>query len=108
MTRELRKKLTLYLNIAILILFITNLTKKINYSFILTKIMNQFKEIYNTIEKLLNDKSISNYRINQDTGVSYGGISELRSGKRKVKNLTLETAEKLYNYQKQLEIMIED
>ncbi|CAC5839490.1 Uncharacterised protein [Staphylococcus aureus] len=108
MTRELRKKLTLYLNIAILILFIINLTKKINYSFILTKIMNQFKEIYNTIEKLLNDKSISNYRINQDTGVSYGGISELRSGKRKVKNLTLETAEKLYNYQKQLEIMIED
>ncbi|HDJ7215452.1 hypothetical protein KR894_00125, partial [Staphylococcus aureus] len=65
MTRELRKKLTLYLNIATLILFIINLTrKKINYSFILTKIMNQFKEIYNTIEKLLNDKSISNYRIN--------------------------------------------
>ncbi len=32
--------------------------------------MNQFKEIYNTIEKLLNDKSISNYRINQDTDVS--------------------------------------
>ncbi|HGZ8990394.1 TPA: hypothetical protein ACOFOO_002862, partial [Staphylococcus aureus] len=31
----------------------------------MTKIMNQFKEIYNTIEKLLNDKSISNYRINQ-------------------------------------------
>ncbi|ORN74303.1 hypothetical protein B8A15_15390, partial [Staphylococcus aureus] len=28
----------------------------------MTKIMNQFKEIYNTIEKLLNDKSISNYR----------------------------------------------
>ncbi|HGZ9353698.1 TPA: hypothetical protein ACOGE5_001801, partial [Staphylococcus aureus] len=28
------------------------------------------------------------------------------SGKRKVNNLTLETAEKLYNYQKQLEIMI--
>lgn len=108
MTRELRKKLTLYLNIATLILFIINLTRKINYSFIFTKIMNQFKEIYNTIEKLLNDKSISNYRINQDTGVSYGGISELRSGKRKVNNLTLETAEKLYNYQKQLEIMIED
>ncbi|EYN38569.1 hypothetical protein W142_01443 [Staphylococcus aureus DAR3613] len=107
MTRELRKKLTLYLNIATLILFIINLNRKINYSFIFTKIMNQFKEIYNTIEKLLNDKSISNYRINQDTGVSYGGISELRSGKRKVNNLTLETAEKLYNYQKQLEIMIE-
>ncbi len=38
--------------------------------------MNQFKEIYNTIEKLLNDKSISNYRINQDNKVYYGGISE--------------------------------
>ncbi|HFE6335436.1 TPA: hypothetical protein ACF9YV_002834, partial [Staphylococcus aureus] len=25
----------------------------------MTKIMNQFKEIYNTIEKLLNDKTIS-------------------------------------------------
>ncbi|SUL66018.1 Uncharacterised protein [Staphylococcus aureus] len=107
MTRELRKKLTLYLNIATLILFIINLTRKNKLFFHLTKIMNQFKEIYNTIEKLLNDKSISNYRINQDTGVSYGGISELRSGKRKVNNLTLETAEKLYNYQKQLEIMIE-
>lgn len=107
MTRELRKKLTLYLNIATLILFIINLTRKNKLFFHFDKIMNQFKEIYNTIEKLLNDKSISNYRINQDTGVSYGGISELRSGKRKVNNLTLETAEKLYNYQKQLEIMIE-
>ncbi|CDR24502.1 hypothetical protein ERS140162_00839 [Staphylococcus schweitzeri] len=28
MTRELRKKLTLYLNIAILIVFIINLTRK--------------------------------------------------------------------------------
>lgn len=107
MTRELRKKLTLYLNIATLILFIINLTRKNKLFFHFDKNYDQFKEIYNTIEKLLNDKSISNYRINQDTGVSYGGISELRSGKRKVNNLTLETAEKLYNYQKQLEIMIE-
>ncbi|WP_050439589.1 helix-turn-helix domain-containing protein [Staphylococcus aureus] len=76
--------------------------------FTFTQLYGLYQEIYNTIEKLLNDKSISNYRINQDTGVSYGGISELRSGKRKVNNLTLETAEKLYNYQKQLEIMIED
>ncbi|MFT2065376.1 hypothetical protein ACMUH2_13965 [Staphylococcus aureus] len=66
------------------------------------------KTLYSILHRSLDltDKSISNYRINQDTGVSYGGISELRSGKRKVNNLTLETAEKLYNYQKQLEIMI--
>ena len=38
----------------------------------------------------------------KDTGISYGGISELRNGK-KSKNLTLETAEKLYNYQVELE-----
>lgn len=33
MTRELRKKLTLYLNIATLILFIINLTRKKNKLF---------------------------------------------------------------------------
>lgn len=65
--------------------------------------MNQFNYIYTVIEKLLNNNEISNYKIKKDTGISYGGISELRNGKRKVKNLTLETAEKLYNYQVELE-----
>lgn len=32
-------------------------------------------------------------KIKQDTAISYVGISELRNGKRKVKNLTLKTAE---------------
>lgn len=59
--------------------------------------------IYIVIEKLLNNKEISNYKIKRDTGISYGGISELRDGKSKVKNLTLETTEKFYNYQKELE-----
>ena len=49
--------------------------------------------IYIVIEKLLNNKEISNYKIKRDTDISYGGISELRNGKSKVKNLTLETAE---------------
>ena len=61
--------------------------------------MNQFNDIY-SYRKLLNNKEISNYKIKRDTDISYGGISELRNGKSKVKNLTLETAEKLYNYQK--------
>ncbi|MEX2947710.1 helix-turn-helix transcriptional regulator [Staphylococcus warneri] len=65
--------------------------------------MENFEYIYNKIEKLLNDKAVSNYKIKQDTGISYGGISELRNGKRKVKNLTLETAERLYIYQIGLE-----
>ncbi|MEJ3666393.1 hypothetical protein WE084_13310, partial [Staphylococcus aureus] len=35
-------------------------------------------------------------------------IGRLKNDKNSLKNLTLETAEKLYNYQKQLEIMNED
>lgn len=62
--------------------------------------MNSYEDVYITIEKLLNDKSISNYKIKQDTGVSYGAISELRNGKRQLKNITLETSGKLYEYAK--------
>lgn len=69
--------------------------------------MDNLSEIKNTIQKLLDDKSISNYRIQKDTGVSYGNISELRNKKRQLKNLTLETVEKLYNYQKGIEKMNE-
>lgn len=69
--------------------------------------MNNLSEIKNTIQKLLDDKSISNYRIQKDAGVSYGNISELRNKKRQLKNLTLETVEKLYNYQKGIEKMNE-
>ncbi|WP_409327687.1 hypothetical protein [Staphylococcus pseudoxylosus] len=62
--------------------------------------MNSYDDVYTTIEKLLNSKEISNYKIKQDTGVSYGAISELRNGKRHLKNITLETAGKLYEYAK--------
>ena len=54
------------------------------------------------INKLLSS-DLSNYQIAKDTEMSHKTISELRSGKRKVGNLTLDTAEKLYNYQKSLE-----
>ncbi len=67
--------------------------------------MNNFTEVVDTITRLIDSKKVSNYRIQKDTGVSYGAISELRNGKRKIKNLTLETVEKLYNYQKGLEVM---
>ena len=42
--------------------------------------MNNLSEIKHHT-KLLDDKSISNYRIQKDTGVSYGNISELRNKK---------------------------
>ncbi|UXR79074.1 MULTISPECIES: hypothetical protein [unclassified Staphylococcus] len=54
------------------------------------------------IEKLL-DSDISHYKISQVTNVISKTISKLRSGKRKIGNITLDTAEKLYNYQMQLD-----
>ncbi|EGQ1664528.1 hypothetical protein [Staphylococcus pseudintermedius] len=65
--------------------------------------MNSYKDLYKTIEKLINNRSISSYQINKDTGVSYGNINAMRRGERSIDNLTLKNAEKLYNYQKQLE-----
>mgnify|MGYP007132570367 CR=1 FL=1 len=42
-------------------------------------------------------------KINKKTGISYGNINAIRRGERDIKNLTLKNAEKLYNYQKELE-----
>lgn len=50
------------------------------------------------------DSDLSNYEISKNTNISHKTLSELRSGKRKLDNITLKTAEKLYNYQKQLEL----
>lgn len=69
--------------------------------------MNDFKEVYVTIKKLL-DSDITAYQIEKGTGVSRAKIGRLKNDKNSLKKLTLETAEKLYNYQKQLEIMNED
>ncbi|WP_422404244.1 hypothetical protein [Mammaliicoccus sp. JADD-157] len=44
------------------------------------------------------DKEISSYKINKNTGISYSAIDALRRGERQVKNLTLKTAFKLYEY----------
>ena len=50
------------------------------------------------IEKLLaSDKTA--YEIAQATGMSPSNIADLRSGKRKLDNVTLANAEKLYQYQ---------
>ncbi|QDW91344.1 hypothetical protein DWB97_04990 [Staphylococcus chromogenes] len=46
------------------------------------------------------ESDITGYQIHKETGVSQYVISQLRQGKRDVDNLTLNTTEKLYNYQK--------
>ena len=58
------------------------------------------------IEKLINSE-ITAYKISKETGVSVGNISELKSGKRKIGNLTLDTAEKLYDYYQKIKAEIE-
>ncbi|PNZ26184.1 hypothetical protein CD122_08785 [Staphylococcus rostri] len=65
--------------------------------------MNSYNELYDTIKNLIDNKEVSSYQINKDTGVSYGNINAMRRGERLIENLTLKNAEKLYNYQKQLE-----
>ncbi|QYA34119.1 hypothetical protein KYI07_12730 (plasmid) [Macrococcus psychrotolerans] len=55
-----------------------------------------------TINTLINS-DISAYQISKGTGVAASGIQRIRSGERKIENLTLENAEKLYQYQQQLE-----
>lgn len=59
-------------------------------------------EYKKTIQKLL-DSKVSGYQIHQSTGISQGRISDLRRGARKLGGITLDTAEKLYKYQKEIE-----
>ena len=53
------------------------------------------------IQKLI-DSDISAYQITKNTGLSGTVINEIRRGKRKIENLTLETGFKLSNYWKTL------
>lgn len=58
--------------------------------------------IIKTIERLL-ESDLSAYYIHQQTGVSASSIQRLRSGERNLSKLTLDSAEKLYLYQLELE-----
>ena len=49
------------------------------------------------------ESDLTGYKIHKETGVSQYVISQLRQGKRDVDNLTLNTTEKLYDYQKKLD-----
>ncbi|WP_432371211.1 hypothetical protein [Staphylococcus chromogenes] len=49
------------------------------------------------------ESDITGYQIHKKTGVSQYVISQLRQGKRDVDNLSLNTTEKLYDYQIKLD-----
>ena len=56
-------------------------------------------ELRKQIEKLL-DSKITGYRIYKDTGLSQTIISEFRTGKRNLDNISLKNAEILAEYAK--------
>ncbi|HDG9540799.1 TPA: hypothetical protein PBX52_001354 [Staphylococcus aureus] len=62
--------------------------------------MNCYDEIYNTIKKLIENKEITSYQINKDTGISYGNINAMRRGERRIENL--KNAKILYEYAKKV------
>lgn len=67
--------------------------------------MDSFRKVYKSIQYLIKNESITSYKIEKETGVSRAKIGRLRNGKNKIDDLTLDTAKKLYNYQKGLEVM---
>lgn len=66
--------------------------------------MNEVMNVKHTIKNLL-ESGVTAYQIEKETSVSRAKIGRLRNGKNKIDDLTLETVEKLYNYQKGLELM---
>ncbi|MDT0672874.1 hypothetical protein [Staphylococcus chromogenes] len=68
--------------------------------------MNEMMNVKHTIKSLL-ESNVTSYQIEKATGVSRAKIGRLRNGKNKIDDLTLDTAEKLYNYQKGLDRMNE-
>ena len=61
--------------------------------------MNVEKEIKGLLES-----TRTGYQISKHTGVSEAVISKLRNGEREVKNLTVETAQKLIDYKGEIEM----
>ncbi|HFG2386089.1 TPA: hypothetical protein ACGGAS_002559, partial [Staphylococcus aureus] len=53
-------------------------------------------------KELIENKEISSYQINKDTGISYGNINAMRRRERRIENLSLKNAKILYEYAKKV------
>lgn len=58
-------------------------------------------KIIKEIEDLFNS-DITDYRISKDSGVALSMVQNYRNGNRKVENMTLKTAKKLYEYKEKI------
>ena len=59
------------------------------------------EKIIKEIEDLFNS-DITDYRISKDSGVALSMIQNYRNGNRKIENMTLKTAKKLYEYKEKI------
>ena len=58
------------------------------------RVIKQIEELFNS--------NLTDYRIAKDTGIALSMIQNYRNGSRKVENMTLKTAKKLFEYAKSL------
>lgn len=58
------------------------------------KIIKEMEDLFNS--------NLTDYRIAKDTGIALSMIQNYRNGSRKVENMTLKTAKKLFEYAKSL------
>ena len=60
--------------------------------------MNEIDELKKKIRKILQDETISGYRLSEQTGINRSMISRYRSKKHDLSDMTLSTAEKILKY----------
>ncbi|EZX22271.1 MULTISPECIES: hypothetical protein [Mammaliicoccus] len=65
--------------------------------------MEPIQEVISTVQKLIDNKDISAYKINKDIGIAATTIKQIRQGIHDINKLKFETVIALYEYQKALE-----
>lgn len=61
--------------------------------------INSIRELLEQLSNNLNDKSVTAYRVNIDTGVPTATVYKLRDNPKYIDDVTLVTAEKLAKFQ---------
>ncbi|MCD8898537.1 hypothetical protein [Mammaliicoccus sciuri] len=65
--------------------------------------MEAMKEVQDTVQRLIDNKEVSAYRINKDIGITSTTIKQIRQGTHDINKLKFETVIALYEYQKSIE-----
>ncbi|MFI3547168.1 hypothetical protein V5G65_14085 [Mammaliicoccus sciuri] len=65
--------------------------------------MEAIKEVRENVQRLIDNKEVSAYRINKDIGIAATTIKQIRQDIHDINKLKFETVIALYEYQKSLE-----